>query len=215
MPFLCNRPHAHVNLGSCFFLIFFLRVCSLSLFSFKSDSLPVCLLSVLPTHLPSPNPIISLPFTVTPVSGPWSMVLPSCGVSCECPEARLSPASRSSSASGDWPRICSFHPCQFCLLLKVHMMAELLVHVILRKEWYGMMLVHGVQNPIWIKNGVMTAACYHNDCCGWSPVDRWEEGRRKGEKDIISPFTHSCEKRLLSTYFVLTLMPGVENMDIK
>lgn len=72
---LHNRTHARANLGPRFFLTLFLLVCSLSLFSFKSESLPVSL-SVLPAHGPSPNPFLSLRFTVTPVSGPGSTVLP-------------------------------------------------------------------------------------------------------------------------------------------
>lgn len=74
MLFLHNHStHTHASLGSCCFLISFLLVCNLSLFScdtfFLSLSLTLFLsLSVLPAHHPSLNPFPSPSFTVTPVS---------------------------------------------------------------------------------------------------------------------------------------------------
>lgn len=46
-------------------------------------------------------------------------------------------------------------------------------------------------------------------------MDRWKEAKKKGKKDSIILFIHSFKKYLLSIYCVLSLVPAVENMDIK
>lgn len=46
-------------------------------------------------------------------------------------------------------------------------------------------------------------------------MGRWKEGKKRGRKEMISPFIHSFKKHLLSTCCMLSFVPGVENMDIK
>lgn len=41
-------------------------------------------------------------------------------------------------------------------------------------------------------------------------MDRWKKGR----EDIISSFIHSFMKHLLNTYGVLSLVPGVKDMNL-
>lgn len=184
-----HSTHAHTSLGSCCFLIFFLPVCRLSLFSFGSESLPaclsLCLLPFFPLLIPSslflslwllflvPEAQSSLPHTAWGFLWmPWSRAQPNLLLQLclwSLTESLFSPSQPAP-----------------CLLLNIQMVAEHLVPSVLLDPRKG--VVGHVMSSCNL-GGHLEERRHYSDSSLllqwplWMEPCRWTEGRKQRRKE--------------------------------